>query len=128
HVIVYAILFFLVYLGITANRQFRWQTKQAIAAVIITIAYACLDEWHQSFVPTRSGNILDVAIDALGALIAAGLLAWYEWWSRVTDQPDTNPQANFNYMGASVHIEKLPQLAAKLAEMLRGGEVIALTG
>ena len=36
-----------------------------------TILFAALDEFHQSFVPGRSGNLTDVCIDSAGALIAS---------------------------------------------------------
>lgn len=36
-----------------------------------TIMFAALDEFHQSFVPGRSGNFIDVCIDSTGALIAS---------------------------------------------------------
>jgi VanZ family protein len=41
------------------------------AAVLISVAYAVTDEVHQTFVPTRWGSPVDVAIDALGAALAA---------------------------------------------------------
>ena len=43
-------------------------------AFAATIAYACTDEFHQTFVRGRHGSPIDVAIDALGALI--GLAVW----------------------------------------------------
>lgn len=36
-----------------------------------TVFFAALDEFHQSFVPGRSGNFTDVCIDSAGALIAS---------------------------------------------------------
>jgi len=38
--------------------------------------YACLDEWHQLFVRSRSGSAWDVAIDLAGAAIGAALFSW----------------------------------------------------
>jgi VanZ family protein len=35
------------------------------------LAYAVSDEWHQSFVPGRSGAARDVAIDGIGVGLAA---------------------------------------------------------
>lgn len=39
------------------------------------VLYAATDEFHQLFVPGRSGQLYDVCIDAAGALL--GLLCWY---------------------------------------------------
>jgi VanZ family protein len=38
-------------------------------AVASTFLVACLDEWHQRFVPGRVGSIRDALIDATGALL-----------------------------------------------------------
>lgn len=48
-------------------------------ALLISFAYACLDEWHQSFVAGRSGKMADVGIDAIGFITAAVICAgiWY---------------------------------------------------
>ena len=46
-----------------------------IAAWILTVIYAATDEIHQLFVPDRSGNALDVCVDATGALLAL-LVLW----------------------------------------------------
>jgi VanZ family protein len=42
--------------------------------VLISLAYACTDEFHQTFVHGRSGTPRDVAIDAIGMAIAALLI------------------------------------------------------
>ena len=39
-------------------------------ALVLTIAYAAVDELHQSTVPTRNGTPVDVLIDAAGATLA----------------------------------------------------------
>ncbi|MDH3980911.1 MAG: VanZ family protein, partial [Gammaproteobacteria bacterium] len=40
----------------------------------LTALYGVLDEFHQSFVPGRNADVLDVLADASGALLGAGLL------------------------------------------------------
>jgi VanZ family protein len=35
---------------------------------------ACLDEWHQSYIPSRTGNLHDVLLDSTAALIAQGVI------------------------------------------------------
>ncbi|MBU5440696.1 VanZ family protein [Paenibacillus sp. MSJ-34] len=36
---------------------------------LLSLLYAASDEWHQSFVPGRTGHAIDVAVDAVGVLI-----------------------------------------------------------
>ena len=42
--------------------------KCSLYSLLISILYACTDEFHQMFVPGRGGNIKDVIIDSCGAL------------------------------------------------------------
>ena len=48
---------------------------QAVIAWVIGTAYAASDELHQKFVPGRSGELRDVAIDSCG--VAAAILIVY---------------------------------------------------
>jgi VanZ family protein len=48
--------------------------RPLLVAVCIAFAYACTDEFHQSFVHGRTGTPVDIAIDAIGMAIAAYLL------------------------------------------------------
>jgi VanZ family protein len=49
--------------------------RPVLIAVCIAFAYACTDEFHQTFVHGREGTPRDVGIDAIGMAIAA-LLIW----------------------------------------------------
>lgn len=42
----------------------------------ISLAYAILDEYHQSFVEGRSGSPLDVGVDSIGIVLACLLLRY----------------------------------------------------
>ncbi len=55
-------------------RAFRFRAPGA--AALIALAYAATDEFHQTFVPGRSGTPRDWVIDAAGVAIAWGLWAW----------------------------------------------------
>jgi VanZ family protein len=44
-------------------------------AIGIALAYACTDEFHQTFVRGRDGTPRDVGIDAIGMAIAAWLIS-----------------------------------------------------
>ena len=48
--------------------------KAILLSILIAIAYSCIDEYHQSFIPDRNGNPIDVLIDSLGAI--AGISAY----------------------------------------------------
>lgn len=43
-------------------------------AAFIALGYALIDEWHQTWVAGRSGNLADVAVDATGIVIACVVL------------------------------------------------------
>jgi VanZ family protein len=45
--------------------------RAALVALGASVAYAVTDEYHQSFVEGRNGTVIDVAIDAGGAALAA---------------------------------------------------------
>ncbi len=45
------------------------ERKQIALAILLTAVYAATDEFHQLFVPGRSGRITDVMIDTAGAVV-----------------------------------------------------------
>jgi VanZ family protein len=65
-----------VFRGVRAGRN-GWRLGWALATLVIAVAYAGLDEWHQSFVPLRHATPRDVGIDAIGALLAQFIVWWY---------------------------------------------------
>jgi VanZ family protein len=50
-------------------------------AVALAITWAVLDEYHQSFVASRTGSAGDVLIDAAGAIVGA---VGY-WWAAASN-------------------------------------------
>jgi VanZ family protein len=73
HLTEYAILAALLY---RAFRRNQLRAGQAFAACFFVAAlYATLDEFHQSFVASRTGSPWDVLIDCLGAL-AGFVISW----------------------------------------------------
>jgi VanZ family protein len=48
--------------------------RPILIASLIALGYACTDEFHQHFVATRHGTPVDVGVDSIGILIAAGLM------------------------------------------------------
>ena len=54
-----------------------------LTGLTATILFAALDEFHQTFVPGRSGNFTDVCIDSTGAVIASFcLVIFYSFYKR----------------------------------------------
>jgi len=70
HFTEYAILAFL------AARAFRTEPRKAISSrwfligLTLIVVYALVDEYHQSFVPSRTASIFDSLIDMAGGLTA----------------------------------------------------------
>lgn len=53
-------------------KVYKVSRKRAfILAIIISFIYACTDEYHQTFVPGRTGCFTDVLIDTFGAFLGA---------------------------------------------------------
>jgi VanZ family protein len=53
--------------------------KLALPALVMAFVYACLDEWHQAYVPGRSSSFTDVLVDTTGIVIALGLTLFVTW-------------------------------------------------
>ena len=66
HATEYAMLAGLV-LGAVTVSIIRW--KNVLTAISVSVLYAATDEFHQLFVPARSGQVKDVLIDGSGAVI-----------------------------------------------------------
>ncbi|WP_279160357.1 VanZ family protein [Thomasclavelia cocleata] len=77
HMSEYAILLLFIYYGLYKTITYKYQL---LISLLITFIYACSDEFHQLFIPGRSGQFMDVLIDTSGALIM--LLIIYLWQKR----------------------------------------------
>jgi VanZ family protein len=73
HIIEYAILAFLLWRFLRSFPPLRGKTKMCFAAVLLGCAmFAASDEFHQTFVRSRTPSVRDVCLDIAGVLI--GLL------------------------------------------------------
>jgi len=77
HVVVYGVLAWLYWRALC--RYFSAGIALRIVTIGLTVTYALSDEYHQTSVPGRSGRLVDVAVDGVGAC-GAMLLGW--WWER----------------------------------------------
>ena len=53
---------------------YNQQIRGRWIAWTLTVLYAMSDEWHQTMVAGRTGTIMDVGIDSLGAALSGLLL------------------------------------------------------
>jgi VanZ family protein len=75
HLCEYALLAFLWWRAFRGRLGSR---RAALAAFLVTVAYAASDEYHQGFVEGRHGSPVDWLIDSAGAGLAALHLAGRE--------------------------------------------------
>jgi VanZ family protein len=75
-------------LGLYQKSRFIWSSRVAGQAFALTVLYACTDEFHQLYVPSRDASVRDVVIDSCGAFVAL-LLIWL--WTRYSKR--TRPTA-----------------------------------
>ena len=76
HMTEYAILAVLLWRALSrpVSPQRPWSWRTAVAAFAVAAAYSVTDEFHQSFVPSREGQITDVLFDCAGAVLGLAVL------------------------------------------------------
>lgn len=69
-------------LALLAAQAFRTSARELLrarwfwASLLLVVAYSLSDEFHQSFVPSRTASIYDSMIDSFGGLTALVLLVF----------------------------------------------------
>ncbi len=86
HVIGYAILSILLFRAwratLPAISNLKWKPLWSAIAILGTALVASLDEWHQSFIPSRTGRWQDVVLDTCAGIAAQILLLIIWKWFR----------------------------------------------
>ena len=72
HMSIYGVLGMLCMAALCTHRLRKW--VRPTLAFAISAVYAMSDEWHQTMVTGRSGEIRDVCIDSFGALLGVLLV------------------------------------------------------
>lgn len=69
HASVYLVLafFLMILLNIISDHKDYWLTL--LIALVLSVVFAITDEYHQTFVAGRTGQIMDVIIDSIGAVV-----------------------------------------------------------
>jgi VanZ family protein len=79
HVVAFFILSYLLFRAWRATLPARgsglWALPWARVSLLMSVMVATLDEWHQSTIPSRTGNFHDVILDSTAAL-AAQIFLW----------------------------------------------------
>lgn len=71
-------------LGVRPGLGLRaWRLRSCLLGIACTTVVASLDEWHQTFLPSRTGAFTDVVIDAAGATLMC-ILVWAVLWREQT--------------------------------------------
>ena len=71
----YAILAWLATRAFTTSSHATLRRRWFVAALFVVCLYATLDEYHQSFVPSRTASVYDSLIDICGGFTALILVA-----------------------------------------------------
>ena len=87
HFLVYLILGVLVFRALRKSSIRRY--RGALAALGICLLYAMSDEFHQLFIPGRSGELRDVLIDSTGAFVGIGLALGLNEWRKAKNWAGT---------------------------------------
>jgi hypothetical protein len=88
HMAVFGVLAVLLWRALASSGNRR----AMVWSLVLTVAYAASDEFHQAFTVGRHPSPVDVGIDSVGALIALVALAlwlrtrWARAWARAQDQ------------------------------------------
>jgi VanZ family protein len=77
HPIEYGVGAILVCRALEFGRRRPLTLSTALTATLLVTAYGVTDEYHQSFVPGRTADPVDVVKDLAGAAAASAL---YRWW------------------------------------------------
>src|ERR1700726_1139477 len=74
HFTAYAVLAALLWRALREQAAFLMKVwAPALLALVVAAIYAAFDEFHQSFVPSRTASTRDVAIDIGGAIIGVAI-------------------------------------------------------
>ena len=76
HVLVYGAFSVVLFAALRHSRPRTPPLVLASVAAVIAVLYGLSDEYHQSFVPFRRTDAYDLAANAVGVIVAQGLVLW----------------------------------------------------
>ena len=87
HLLAYGLAGVLNFRALRGSRE-GWTLKWSVTAVALAVLIASIDEIHQWFVPSRTGQFTDVLIDCAAATLAQIFIR------ELNDVPETSEQAS----------------------------------
>ena len=76
----YFVLGLLLFRALRGGSGAPWNWRWSFFSLVVVVLWAAVDELHQSFIPARTGSILDVGIDIAGGILAQiGILLAYRF-------------------------------------------------
>ena len=95
HVVGYGVLSILLFRAwratLPAMNNAKWTPRWTTIAIVGTAVVASLDEWHQSFIPSRTGRWQDVVLDTCAGIAAQVLI--FMWWKGAREVRKQNRSA-----------------------------------
>ena len=76
HVLVYGAFSVVLFAALRHSRPRTPPLVLASMAAVIAVLYGLSDEYHQSFIPFRRTDAYDLAANAVGVIVAQGLVLW----------------------------------------------------
>jgi VanZ family protein len=70
HFFVYFVLGLLLFHAFCGESSEKWSSRWAVYSVILVIFIAMSDEYHQSFIPSRTSSPVDVLIDSASGIFS----------------------------------------------------------
>jgi VanZ family protein len=81
HFIEYFIMGLLLFRAFHGKSIVWWNWRWSFFAIIGVVLWAACDEFHQSFIPTRTASVMDVAIDTAGGVLSQFVVVlWHRFW------------------------------------------------
>ena len=73
---------------IPLGHLYRWSIQWARISFFMTALVACLDEWHQTYLASRTGSLHDVVLDSTAAFAAQVVIFVWAYVHRSTGQSE----------------------------------------
>jgi len=89
HVLAYGMLSLLLLRGwrATLDPARAWLGRVTLLSWLGTVFVAAMDEWHQSYIPSRTGTMRDVVLDSVAGLIFLSIA--YRWLRPSENVPES---------------------------------------